>query len=138
MDLVDNYDHKHQDLSENDARRGLHRMVVDIASSLIRNLASFGVEFDAGFLNTLSVAYVRLAQDAVSRYSDDAALNGLEFDRHEEEQAVETFSRALRAAGLDFVRDPMGAPQIPAWNRVTAALPGVLDRLREAVERDSL
>jgi hypothetical protein len=34
-------------------------MVVDIASSLIRNLASYGVEFDAGFLNTLIAAYVR-------------------------------------------------------------------------------
>jgi glucosyl-3-phosphoglycerate synthase len=137
VELVDNYDHKHRDLSFDDPTQGLHRMVVDIASSLIRNLASFGVEFDAGFLNTLSVAYVRLAQDAVSRYSDDAALNGLEFDRHEEEQAVETFSRALRAAGLDFVRDPLGAPQIPNWNRVTSALPDFLQSLGAAVEADS-
>jgi glucosyl-3-phosphoglycerate synthase len=137
VDLVDNYDHKHQDLSENDARRGLHRMVVDIAASLIRNLASYGVEFDAGFLNTLTSAYMRKAQDAIASYSDDAALNGLVFDRHEEELAVETFSRALRVAGLDFVRDPMGAPQIPNWNRVTSALPGFLDELREAVEADA-
>jgi glucosyl-3-phosphoglycerate synthase len=137
VDLVDNYDHKHQDLSENDARRGLHRMVVDIAASLIRNLASYGVEFDAGFLNTLISAYMRKAQDAIASYSDDAALNGLIFDRHEEELAVETFSRALRVAGLDFVRDPMGAPQIPNWNRVTSALPGFLDELREAVEADA-
>jgi len=48
VELSDNYDHKHQDLSAEDATRGLHRMVVDIASSLIRNLASYGVEFDAG------------------------------------------------------------------------------------------
>jgi glucosyl-3-phosphoglycerate synthase len=137
VDLVENYDHKHQDLSENDARRGLHRMVVDIAASLIRNLASYGVEFDAGFLNTLISAYMRKAQDAIASYSDDAALNGLIFDRHEEELAVETFSRALRVAGLDFVRDPMGAPQIPNWNRVTSALPGFLDELREAVEADA-
>jgi glucosyl-3-phosphoglycerate synthase len=137
VELVDNYDHKHRDLSIDDSTQGLHRMVVDIASSLIRNLASFGVEFDAGFLNTLSVAYVRLAQDAISRYSDDAALNGLEFDRHEEEQAVETFSRALRAAGLSFVRDPLGAPQIPNWNRVTSALPDFLQSLGDAVEADS-
>jgi glucosyl-3-phosphoglycerate synthase len=137
VDLVDNYDHKHQDLSENDASRGLHRMVIDIAASLIRNLASYGVEFDAGFLNTLISAYMRKAQDTIASYSDDAALNGLVFDRHEEELAVETFSRALRLAGLDFVRDPMGAPQIPNWNRVTSALPGFLDELREAVEADA-
>jgi glucosyl-3-phosphoglycerate synthase len=135
--LVDNYEHKHRELSEHDASRGLHRMVVDIASSLIRNLASYGVQFDAGFLNTLVVAYVRMAQDAVARYSDDAALNGLVFDRHEEEVAVETFSRALSAAGLNFVRDPMGAPQIPNWSRVTSALPDFLAELREVVEADN-
>ncbi len=137
VELVENYDHKHQELSENDASRGLHRMVYDIASSLIRNLASYGVQFDAGFLNTLTSAYTRKAQDAIASYSDDAQLNGLFFDLHEEEFAVETFSRALRAAGLGFVRDPMGAPQIPNWNRVTSALPGLLDELREAVEADA-
>jgi glucosyl-3-phosphoglycerate synthase len=137
VELTDNYDHKHQDLSESDATRGLHRMVLDIASSLIRNLASYGVEFDAGFLNTLTAAYLRMAQDAIASYSDDAALNGLVFDRHEEEFAVETFLGALRAAGLGFVRDPMGAPQIPNWNRVTSALPEFLDELREAVETDA-
>jgi len=136
VELVDNYDHKHQELSEHDPSRGLHRMVVDIAASLIRTLASYGVQFDAGFLNTLIAAYVRTAQDAVERYRDDAALNGLRFDRHSEEVAVETFSRALRTAGLTFVRDPMGAPQIPTWNRVTSALPDFLGELRDAVEAD--
>jgi glucosyl-3-phosphoglycerate synthase len=138
VELTDNYDHKHQELSEQDPTRGLHRMVVDIASSLIRNLASYGVEFDAGFLNTLIAAYVRTAQDAISSYDDDAALNGLDFDRHEEERAVETFTRALRAAGLGFVRDPMGAPQIPNWNRVSSALPDFLEELRVAVESDAI
>jgi glucosyl-3-phosphoglycerate synthase len=137
VEIVDNYDHKHRELSEGDANQGLHRMVCDIASSLIRNLASYGVEFDAGFLNTLTAAYTRTAQDAIASYSHDAALNGLIFDRHEEEVAVETFSRALMAAGLGFVRDPMGLPQIPNWSRVTSALPDFLDELREAVDANA-
>jgi glucosyl-3-phosphoglycerate synthase len=137
VELTENYDHKHRDLSESDPATGLQRMVADIGASLIRNLASYGIEFDAGFLNTLTAAYVRMAQDAVARYSDDADLNGVRFDRHEEEVAVEVFSRALRRAGLDFVRDPMGAPQIPNWNRVTSALPRFLQDLREAVDADS-
>lgn len=137
VEIVDNYDHKHQALSEHDPNQGLHRMVRDIAASLIRNLASYGVEFDSGFLNTMIAAYVRTAQDAIARYSDDAKLNGLAFDRHEEEVAVETFSSALRAAGLDFVRDPMGAPQIPNWSRVVSAMPDFLADLRTAVEADA-
>ena len=137
VELTENYEHKHQDLSENDANLGLHRMVVDIASSIIRNLASYGVEFEAGFLNTMIAAYVRTAQDAIASYSNDAKLNGLRFDRHAEEVAVETFSSALRSAGLNFVRDPMGAPQIPNWSRVISALPDFLSELREAVEMDA-
>ncbi len=137
IELVENYDHKHRGLSEHDPSRGLHRMAGDIAASLIRNLASYGVTFDAGFLNTLIAAYVRTAQDAVASYHADALLNGLHFDRHGEEVAVETFSRALRAAGLGFVRDPMGAPQIPNWSRVHAASPQVSDDLLAAVEEDN-
>ncbi|MCP3984183.1 MAG: glycosyl transferase [bacterium] len=137
VELTENYDHKHRELSVQGEDAGLHRMVTDIGTSLIRNLASYGIEFDAGFLNTLGAAYVRMAQDAVARYSDDAALNGLAFDRHEEEVAVETFSSALRGAGLGFVRDPLGAPQIPNWNRVTSAVPEILELLRDAAQKDS-
>jgi glucosyl-3-phosphoglycerate synthase len=137
VELVENYDHRHQSLSVDDATKGLHRMVADIAASAIRNLASYGVEFDAGFLTTLVVAYMRTAQDAIAAYSDDALLNGLTFDRHEEELAVELFTGALSGAGLKFARDPMGLPQIPNWNRVIAALPDFLDALRDAVEADA-
>jgi len=137
VELVENYDHRHQSLSVDDATKGLHRMVADIAASSIRNLASYGVEFDAGFLTTLVVAYMRTAQDAIAAYSDDALLNGLVFDSHEEERAVEMFSSALSGAGLRFVRDPMGLPQIPNWNRVISALPDFPDELREAVEADA-
>ena len=136
VELVPNYDHKHQELSPENASQGLHRMVVDIATSLIRNLASYGVEFDSGFLNTLLAAYVRTAQDAIARYNDDAKINGLLFDRHAEEVAVETFSGALGAAGLGFVRDPLGAAQIPNWSRVISAMPSFLDELCVAVEAD--
>ncbi len=137
VELIENYDHKHRELSPADPDRGLHRMARDIGASLVRTLASYGVSFDAGFLNSLKAAYVRTAQDAIASYHADAELNGLFFDRHEEELAMETFSRALHAAGLGFVRDPMGAPQIPNWSRVCAAWPEVLEDLRAAVEADN-
>lgn len=137
VELIENYDHKHRELSPDDASRGLYRMAQDIGASLVRNLASYGVSFDAGFLNSLKAAYVRTAQDAIASYHADAALNALTFDRHAEELAVETFSRALHGAGLGFVRDPMGAPQIPNWSRVCAARPQVLEDLQNAVEADN-
>jgi glucosyl-3-phosphoglycerate synthase len=136
VELCDIYDHRHQDLSEGDPSRGLHRMVIDIATSTFHNLASVGVQFDAGFLNTLTASYVREAQDSVSAYADESLINGLRFDPHDEEHMVEIFATALRRGGLDFVRNPMGSPLIPNWHRVTAAVPGFLTDLAYAVELD--
>lgn len=136
VELCDDYDHKHQELSADDPSRGLHRMVIDIATSLFQNLASVGVQFDAGFLNTLSATYLRSAQDSVGRYADLAVINGLLFDQHGEEATVETFARGLRAAGLAFVRDPRRNSLIPNWHRVIAAVPEFLTDLRYAVDVD--
>ena len=137
VELVESYHHRHRDLSPADPARGLHRIAGDIAASLIRNLATWGVTWDGAFVNALTCAYVRAAQDAVESYCADALLNGLCFDRHEEELAVETFSRALLAAGRDFARDPLGAPPMPSWNRVGAVHPTIFDELLEVVEDDS-
>jgi glucosyl-3-phosphoglycerate synthase len=136
VELCDNYDHKHQDLSAHDPTRGLHRMVIDIATSLFRNLAAVGVQFDAGFLSTLSAVYLKQAQETVSRYADVALMNGLRFDQHDEEVLVETFSGAVRVAGLAFVRDPSNAPMMPNWHRIASAAPEFLADLRYSVEVD--
>ncbi len=136
VELCDRYDHKHQELSAEDPSRGLHRMVIDITTSTFHNLASVGVQFDAGFLNTLTASYLREAQDSVSAYADEALINGLLFDPHDEERMVETFAAALRRGGLDFVRNPTGTPPIPNWHRVSAAVPGFLTDLSYAVELD--
>ena len=136
-DLADSYDHKHQPLSARDLTKGLTRMAADIARSIFRNLASEGVILSEGFFRTLQPVYIRIAQDTIKRYEDDAVINSLLFDRHREGRAVETFNRALRQAGEDFLKNPLGAPQIPNWNRVHSAIPEIYDLLNEAVEADN-
>ncbi len=136
VDLIENYQHKHQDLSPQDPAKGLMKMAVDIADTLFRTLATEGVIMSEAFFRTLSTAYQRSAEDSIRRYSDDAAINGLELDRHSENLAVGTFRKALEIACMKFVEDPHGALLIPNWNRVTSALPDFLDRLYEAVEED--
>ncbi len=137
VDLIENYQHKHQDLSPQDPAKGLMKMAVDIADTLFRTLATEGVIMSEAFFRTLSTAYQRSAEDVIRRYSDDAAINGLELDRHSENLAVGTFRKALEIACMRFVEDPHGALLIPNWNRVTSALPDFLDRLYEAVEEDN-
>jgi glucosyl-3-phosphoglycerate synthase len=136
-DLADNYEHKHQDLSVDDSSRGLVKMTADIAKSLFRTLAGEGVVFSEGFFKSLSTTYVKQAQDAIKRYQDDALINSLLFDRHEEATAVEAFAGSIKLAGDQTLEDPLGIPLIPNWSRVLSALPDVFDLLLEAVGRDN-
>lgn len=138
VDIADNYEHKHQELSQGDPSKGLMKMAMDISKALFRILAAEGVKFDVGLMQTLLVRYQRMAENSISRYHADAMINGLIFDRHEEETAVETFSQALKMATDEFFADPLGTPPIPNWMRVSAALPGFLEDLREAVDADNL
>ncbi len=136
VDIADNYEHKHQDLSAGDPSQGLMKMAVDIAKSLFRILSSEGITFEQGNMQTLMTHYVRMAEDTILRYHADAMINGLTFDRHQEETAVETFAQSLRLATQEFFADPLGSPLIPNWNRITSALPGFLGALRDAVDSD--
>ncbi|HHD11786.1 MAG TPA: glycosyl transferase [Deltaproteobacteria bacterium] len=137
VDIAENYEHKHQPLSEEDPSTGLTKMSIDIAKSLFRTLASEGIVFSDGFFKTLVVTYQRLAEDTLARYEGDAAINGLEFDRHSEARAVDAFTRGITIAAETIRNDPLGAPLIPNWNRVISAIPGILERLKEAVEEDN-
>jgi glucosyl-3-phosphoglycerate synthase len=130
VDLADTYEHKHQQLSDDDATKGLSRMASEIAKSLFRTVAAEGVVFTAEHFRTLEVRYVRMAQDAIARYYADAMLNGLKFDRHGEEVAVATFAKSLQRAASEFLEDPLGAPPVPNWNRVLAAIPEFFELLQ--------
>jgi len=137
VDLADTYEHKHQILSPDDPEKGLLKMCIDISKTLFRTLASQGVELTLGRLKTLQATYVRMAEDTINRYQGDAWINGLVFDRHEEETAVDTFSRGIGIAAEEFFDDPLGVPLIPNWNRVASAFPDFFGELKAAVEADN-
>ncbi len=137
IDIAENYEHKHQELSPEDAGAGLHKMCVDICKTLFRTLGSEGVIYSDGFFKTLLATYVRTAQDMLKRYDDDAAVNGLYFDRHGETLAIETFTNAIRKASDIIMADPLGVPLIASWDRVISAVPGMMLKLNAAVEEDN-
>ena len=137
VDIAATYEHKHQALSADDPEKGLLKMTIDICKSVFRTLASEGTTFSDGFFKSLSVAYLRNAEDTIMKYEADAAINGLLFDRHEEAMAVEAFTRAIVMAAQTYMENPMGTPLIPNWNRVTSAVPGILAMLKKAVEEDN-
>lgn len=136
VDIADTYEHKHQPLEPGDLDMGVLKMAIDIAKAIFRNLALEGVQFSLGFFKTLSNIYLKIAQETVIRYENDAAINGLDFDRHEESLCVEAFADGIKRAGEIFWQNPSASPLIPNWHRVTAAVPDIFDRLLEAVKQD--
>jgi glucosyl-3-phosphoglycerate synthase len=137
VDIAENYEHKHQELSPEDASKGLYKMCVDISKSIFRTLASEGIVFPDSFFKTLVATYVSTAQDLLKRYEDDASINGLLFDRHDESLAVETFTNGIKKAAEIIIADPLGVPLISSWDRVTSAIPDILNRIKKAVEDDN-
>jgi len=137
VELCETYEHKHQPLSAQNPKTGLLKMSIDIAKAIFRNLAIEGAILSESLLNSLVITYLRTAQDTIKRYNDDAAINGLLFDRHQETITVEAFTRAIQIAGKEFREDPLYSPLIPNWSRVTSAIPDFLEQLHEVVEEEN-
>ena len=137
VDLAQTYDHKHQDLSENDETSGLSRMSIDITKALIRKLATQGNIFSLETFRSIKATYYRVALDMIDIYRSDAKMNGLSFDSHIEEKTVELFALNIMKAGESFFENPMETPFIPTWNRVLSAIPDFLDRFKLSVELDN-
>ena len=135
-DIADVYDHKHQELSPEDAAKGLSKMSIDICKALYRKLATNGVVFNAETFRAIKATYYRIALDFVETYYNDAQMNGLKLDIHSEEAAIELFAENILNAGHHFLDHPMETPFIPSWNRVDSALPDLPQELISAVDLD--
>jgi glucosyl-3-phosphoglycerate synthase len=124
-------------LNPTNLKTGLAKMAVDIILMIFSTMSSMGHELSRSFLNTLNSTYVRFAQDFLSKYYYDSLINGLEFDRHAEGIAIETFKECLINASEEFLSKPFEVPTIPTWNRVVAAVPNIFVDIEEAVETDN-
>ncbi len=137
VEIIDLYEHKHQELTKEKPDEGLIRMATDIAKAMFRVLAQDGLVMSSSFFRTLTTAYIQEARIAIEKYHALALLNGLTYDRHEEIEAVDAFVGSLRLAVEEFIKDPIGIPMLAAWVRIAAAIPDFSERLNEAVEQDN-
>lgn len=85
VEIADGYDHKHQEMSPEDATSGLARMSRDIREAIFRKLAAYGTVFSHNTFRTLKATYYRNVLDLLEAYYTDAQMNGLTVDRHNEE-----------------------------------------------------
>jgi len=83
------FDHKHQPLSESDREKGLHKMAVDIVTTLLSALViEEGLEISDHFIRDLTVTYLDVADSLINMYAHNAAFSGLHYDTNEEERLV--------------------------------------------------
>ncbi|MGR3804920.1 glycosyltransferase family protein [Marinibacterium profundimaris] len=136
VEISDAYDHKHQELSQEDAAAGLNRMSTDICKAIFRKLAADGTVFTPNVFRTLKATYYRSALDLLESYYNDAAMNGLNIDRHKEEQSIELFADNIIKAGDTFLTFPSETPFIATWSRVHAADPDLMRDMLMAVAAD--
>ncbi len=133
VEIIENYEHKHQKIEKGNVKEGLGKMANEIAKALFLYLTESGFVLSEAFFRTLLTSYTNEARRAIERYNALALLNGLPYDRHAEIEAVEVFVEAIRNAEREFVSDPINVPILPAWTRVRAAIPDFVKRLREVV-----
>ena len=112
-------------------------MSIDIIKTFIKKLATQGNSFSREKFRSLKATYYRSALDLIDIYRTDADMNGLQFDSHTEEKAVELFAENIMKAGEAFILNPMDTPFIPTWSRVKSAIPNFLTRLKETVNEDN-
>ena len=136
IDLIHNYEHKHQEVSPEDRSKGLHRMVVDIAKFYLNYMRSHGIPLDDAFVDMMLHTYYENALDFIKAYSDDAEVNGLIYDRHQEELTA-TYFRGFLWTAWEQSKGPHESTLIPSWNRVCYSVPDIYPKILEAVEADN-
>jgi glucosyl-3-phosphoglycerate synthase len=136
IDLARNYEHKHQVLSPEDARGGLHRMVVDIAKFYFNYVRSHGFHLDDAIVDMILHTYYEKALHFIKSYSDDAEVNDLIYDRYQEELEVQYFRGFLWTA-WEQIKGRHAVTSIPSWNRVVYSVPDIYRKLSDAVVADN-
>jgi glucosyl-3-phosphoglycerate synthase len=129
------YDHKHQKIGDED--RGLVKMTGDILETLLRVLIEEDqLKISKDFIRSLRVLYQRYAQDAIRKYHADAHFNNLTYDRHNEENMVEQFSKQITVSGNHYLNHPVGS-RIPDWLRTISARKKIREQLLDVVIVDN-
>jgi len=136
-EIMESYEHKHQELGDQSSGGGIYKMANDIAKTLFRVLAQEGVVFSESSFKTLLATYFQESRFEISKYNALSKLNGLEYNREKEIKAVEAFQDAIKAAAEEFYEDPMGIPSLSPWITVRSVMPDFSDKFALYVEKDN-
>jgi len=136
-EIMDTYEHKHQNIGDNALKGGVMKMANDISQTIFRVMAQEGVVFSEEIFKTLLATYFQESRYAISKSNALSIINGLKYSRQNEIEAVTAFNEALKVAADKFREDPLGVPSLSAWISVRSVLPEISNEFIEAVEFDN-
>ncbi|WP_139956975.1 glycosyltransferase family protein [Flavicella sediminum] len=136
-EIMESYEHKHQELGDQGGQNGIYKMSNDIAKTLFRVLSQEGVVFSKGSFKTLLATYFQESRFEISKYNALSKLNALDYVREKEIKAVEAFQDAIKEASEEFYEDPMGTPSLSSWITVRSVMPQFSEKFVEYVRKDN-
>lgn len=136
-EIMETYEHKHQELGSQDTGGGIYKMANDIAKTLFRVMAQEGVVFSQAAFKTLQATFYQEARFEISKYSALSKLNDLEYNREKEIKAVNAFQDAIKEATGEFYEDPMGVPSLSPWITVRSVMPEFSEKFAAYVREDN-
>jgi glucosyl-3-phosphoglycerate synthase len=136
-EIMETYEHKHQELGSQDTGGGVYKMANDIAKTLFRVMAQEGIVFSEASFKTLEATYYQESRFEISKYNALSKLNDLKYNREKEINAVETFQDAIKSATTEFYEDPMGIPSLSPWITVRSVMPHFSDKFANYVKEDN-
>ena len=132
-EIMETYEHKHQELGTQQSGSGVYKMAADIAKTIFRVMAQEGVVFSRSNFKTLEATYYQESRFEISKYNALSKLNGLNYNREKEITAVNTFQEAIKEAAEEFYEDPMGVPSLSPWITVRSVMPDFSDKFAAMV-----
>ena len=136
--IMDTYEHKHQELGSIDTNGGIYKMANDIAKTIFRVMAQEGVIFSPSTFKTLLATYFQESRFEISKYNALSKINGLNYIREKEIHAVEAFQEAIKEASKEYYEDPMGVPSLSPWITVRSVLPDFSEKFYDYVQKDNV
>ena len=136
-EIMETYEHKHQDLGSHSSGDGIYKMAIDIAKTIFRVMAQEGVIFSRAAFKTLQATYYQESRFEISKYGALSMLNGLSHDREKAISAVMAFEDAIKEAADEFYSNPMGTPSLSPWITVRSVLPGFSEKFAAYVREDN-
>lgn len=136
-EIMESYEHKHQELGSQAEGGGVYQMACDIAKTIFRVMAQEGVVFSESDFKTLEATYYQEARFEILKFNALSNINGLRYNREAEIVAANAFQDALREAAAEFYKNPMGVPLLAQWITVRSVLPGFSEKFAHYVAEDN-